>query len=423
MGNYRDDYAAKGIHDNLYAKAIVFSNDSGEKAALLSVDICMMDRGNIAMMRDYISSKCQIAGDRVLIAATHTHSGPAPMMLGTLPKADDADIKLFLTKACQAVMEAEKNMVDSKLRVGYSSENRVSFNRAMKCTDGKTHMNWEGLDPESVTEVLGTIDPQVITMAFEQGGKKTAALVNFGLHPAILAGDNWLYSADYPGYLAEGLGKILGDDFKTMFFNGCCGDVNHIDYSDPLQGRGYSMTQRVGYMLAVDAFEAIKKDVESLGDVISVSREMVKLERYKISEEKRTWSLDVLERVKLEGREAGKVDGLPDEHYARVWLDMYEKQNEPDEVEVMVLRIGDVGIVGLCGEMFCELGMDIKNTSPAKHTIVIELANDAVGYIITEAAYEQGRYESTPGTTMYAKGSGEKVAASAKRQLQELFKS
>ena len=87
----------------------------------------------------------------------------------------------------------------------------------------------------------------------------------------------------------------------------------------------------------------------------------------------------------------------------------------------MAIRIGDVGVVGLPGEIFCELGMEIKNCSPAKHTIVVELANDAIGYMPAEEAFGQGRYESTPGTTMYVKGSGEKLTSSAIEQLNRLF--
>ena len=54
--------------------------------------------------------------------------------------------------------------------------------------------------------------------------------------------------------------------------------------------------------------------------------------------------------------------------------------------------------------------------------MVIELANDAVGYLPTREAYEQGGYEVTPGATVYAPGCGEKLVESASRQLEQLFK-
>ncbi len=87
----------------------------------------------------------------------------------------------------------------------------------------------------------------------------------------------------------------------------------------------------------------------------------------------------------------------------------------------MAIRIGDVGIVGLPGEVFCEFGMEIKEKSPAKHTLVIELANDAIGYMPTEEAFAQGGYEPSTGSTCYVKGAGDKLTACALEQLNKLF--
>jgi hypothetical protein len=96
----------------------------------------------------------------------------------------------------------------------------------------------------------------------------------------------------------------------------------------------------------------------------------------------------------------------------------------------MVVRIGDVAIVGLPGEMFCEFGMEIKSASPCKNTLVFGLSNDAKKYFPTEVSFTQGPkgftpmvtgYETTPGITLYKKGSGEKLTLSAIRQLKKLF--
>ena len=57
MGNFRDDYASKGVHDPLMAKAIVFEDSANTKVALLTVDICMINRKHIALMRTISASK------------------------------------------------------------------------------------------------------------------------------------------------------------------------------------------------------------------------------------------------------------------------------------------------------------------------------------------------------------------------------
>jgi len=419
QGNYRQDYAARGIHDPLKARGLVFTNDQ-RKVGLLQVDICMLGREQVAMMRNFIASRCDLRAEHILIAATHTHSGPAVADLGPLPCCEGEIARQFLQKAASAVVQANKRLQDVQLAIGHSREDRVSFNRRLKCKDGQTHMNWEGLDPDFVIEPCGPTDPELITMSLTQNGVRTAALINFALHPAVLVGDNWLYSADYPGYLAEALARIYGPDFIGAFFNGATGNVNHVDYTDLSQGRGYQMTQRIGYMLAIAAQQAIAAQRPVSGNQIAVSQELVALPHIKINEEDRQWCEDVIARAKAAPSPA-QVDGLPEDFYAQARLALYQTQHPHDQVEVMVLRIGDVGIVGLPGEAFCQFGMQIKSQSPAADTIVIELANDAVGYLPTKDAFALGGYEPTPGSTCYEPGAGEKITASALAQLQSLF--
>jgi hypothetical protein len=420
MGHFRDDYAVRGVHDPLRARALVVANEAGARAALLTLDLCMLNRAQARLMRDYISAHSGIAPENILIAATHTHGGPATCSLYIAPTATDAEVESFLKQAAQAVIQADQHLKPAALKVGCASEASLSFNRRLRCRDGKTHMNWEELAPSFVVDCLGPIDPQVCALTVDDGGVPKAALVNFALHPAILDYENYFYTADYIGYLDTGLRSIFRDDFTTLFFNGCCANVNHINYSDPASPRrGYSTAQRVGYVLAAATARAMRSSALVTGDTIKVSRELVKLERFKISDSFYEQAKRFLESLQKE-KPAG-MDGLDFAQSAPLWVRMREQQQVPDAVEVMALRIGSVGIVSLPGEGFCELGLAIKRASPAQHTIVIELANDAVGYLPTREAYDQGGYEVTPGATVYAPGSGERLLESASRQLAALF--
>ncbi len=421
MGNLRDRYDSTGVHDPLKAAALVLVDPAGDKAAILSLDLCMLNREQTAMMRKFIGENSSIPGDHILISTTHTHAGPATLSIYNAPSAERSEIEGFLKDACQAVFNAEKNLKPATVSIGYTRETRVSFNRRLKNRDGKTLMNWETFDPETITSALGPIDPLVSVLRIDQGDKKAGALVNFALHPAILDYENTLYSADYPGFLKKGLCKIIDEDFVTLFGNGCCGNINHIDYSDKFAPRrGYAAAERVGYILASDAAYGLRRASTLNGSRIAVSREMVTLKRLPITEETFLWSKKALEKMETEG-ERRVTDGLPEELSAPVWIDMYEKQHHDDHAEVMVIRIGDLAIVGLPGEVFCELGMKIRKRSVAPHTMVIELANDAIGYIPDRAGYGQGGYEDTPGSMKYVKGSGEKLAESALIQIERLF--
>jgi len=425
MGNLRDRYESTGTHDPLKATALVFSDSTGNKAALLSLDLCMISREQTVMMRNHIADNSSFPADCILINATHTHAGPATISLYGMPEAEKRDIEIFLKKACEAVIKAEADLRPSVLSIGYTEEERVSFNRRLKNHEGKTLMNWENYNPESISGTLGPVDHLLSVLRIDQKNEDreipSGALVNFALHPAILDYENTRYSADYPGFLREGLSKIFNEGFTTLYGNGCCGNINHIDYSDiSAARRGYGAAERIGYMLAADTSRALRNTTGIEGSEIAVSRKYVTLKRLTVSEEIYQKSLKTLEKTER-NKNTGESDGLPEELHSLVRIQMYENQKKDDQVEVMVIRLGDLAVVGLPGEIFCELGMRIREESSAAHTIIIELSNDAIGYIPDENGYGQGGYEDTPGSMKYVKGTGEKLIESALIQINRLF--
>ncbi len=420
QGNYRDDYAARGVHDPLLAHALVVANDAGQKIALLSIDVCLLGAHNVKFVRDRVAQATDIRPDHLLVAATHTHSGPALTHLSGNPLAGEEDVAEFLSKAADAVVRANESLAEGRLIAGTAQEERVSFNRRLSCSDGTTHMNWEGLDPNFVIEPRGPTDPQLVALGVESEGSLRGAMVNFALHAAVLAGDNWLYSADFPGYLRECLRTLYGEHFLTAFFNGCAGNINHIDYADLQQGRGFKMNQRIGYILGAATYRALRTGAAVEGQDIRVITERVPLERLRITDKEHTWARGIVESTDPD-TVRGQVDGLPDLHYAKTLLRMREVQDQPSEVEVMSMRIGNLALAGLPSEIFSELGLSIKAASPAPVTGVFELSNDWVGYMPAENAFDEGGYESRAGSTRYVRGSGEKLAAAAIGQLQRLF--
>lgn len=425
VGNYRgDDYASRGIHDSLFARAIVAKGENGETAAILSVDICKFNEEAVAYMRKYIEAETGIPGENIMIMATHTHSGPKSDI--EAPKA-----KEYLKKAADAVKIAQENLAPSQIAVGKSTEDRISHVRRLLAKDGTIHMTWENIDPELVETTLGQKDPEVITFSVNQEGKEIGSIVNFGCHATCLTGDNWLYSADYPGYLVESIKKAKGENYLPIFLNGCGGNVTQIDYK---VGHIYTFqeAQRIGYLLGVNALEAINNQKAMKGDgIVKVSREYVPIKHMTISGEQVAWANQVLEKVAREGMPPLQRDGLPDAFYAKEWLKMHEIQDKVDSIEIMVTRIGNLAFVGMTSEPFAEFGIDIKSKSPCPNTMVMGYTNNSVGYFPTQDSYKEGPkgftpmisgYETTPGTSRYEIGSGEILAASAVRQLEALFK-
>jgi hypothetical protein len=103
--------------------------------------------------------------------------------------------------------------------------------------------------------------------------------------------------------------------------------------------------------------------------------------------------------------------------------EMIAVSEEPLErpTPIMGARVGDLGIVGLPGEIFVEYGLQIKEQSPFARTFTVELANDYIGYCPTDKALEQGSYETRLArTAKAAKGTEGLFVGAAERVLQTL---
>src|SRR5437763_6162898 len=75
MAGYYAERLAKGVHDPLFAKAIVLER-GGKKAALMSLDLISTPISMVEEARWEIEKTSGIRGLDVMISATHAHTGP-----------------------------------------------------------------------------------------------------------------------------------------------------------------------------------------------------------------------------------------------------------------------------------------------------------------------------------------------------------
>ena len=100
-------------------------------------------------------------------------------------------------------------------------------------------------------------------------------------------------------------------------------------------------------------------------------------------------------------------------------LDTLKHQGTPLEAEVQAIALSDdLAIVALPGEIFVELGLALKKTSPFKHTFIAELANGSIGYIPNRTAYAEGQYEVV--SARGAEGAGEQLVDAGLKLLKDL---
>ena len=88
-------------------------------------------------------------------------------------------------------------------------------------------------------------------------------------------------------------------------------------------------------------------------------------------------------------------------------------------MEVQVIRLdAEAAIVCLPGEIFVELGLAIKQASPFRRTLVIEICNDRPSYVPTLKAFGEGSYEVT--NARVKPGAGEMLVDAAVKLLGSL---
>lgn len=104
------------------------------------------------------------------------------------------------------------------------------------------------------------------------------------------------------------------------------------------------------------------------------------------------------------------------ERWAAAWA-RHAPQSVPTEVQA--IRLGDgLALLGLPGEFFGETAAAIREAAPFDDVLMACYANDYVGYVVPEHAYEEGGYE--PGMTAYAPGADSMIRDAAERLLTEI---
>ena len=421
MAGYYAESLSKGVHDPLFAKAIVLER-GGKKAALVALDLISTPMVLVEEARREIEKTSGIKGADVMISATHAHTGPVLQGGGARAFAFGGDNPLAVeynkglpAKIAESVRLAEKALRPAKVAVGHGQESAISFNRRFHMTDGTVGWN-PGKNNPKILKPAGTIDPDVAVVYFEAAERSRTPLATYVNHAVHLDNVGGMeFSADMPATIADLLGRFKGPDMVTFYTSGCCGDINHIDVRWAEPQTGHANAARMGVILAAEVLKTWPRlKVEPTG-ALRVKSAKVKLPLAKITPE------DVEAALAAVARLNGKDKPPPFLEQVRAFkvLDVEARQGEPIEVEVQVVALGDrIAWVSLPGEIFVELGLAIKQDSPYPHTIIAELANGAIGYIPSRRAYAQGNYEVV--SARCAEGSGEMLVDAAVKLLKEL---
>ena len=404
LGGFAARYKpSEGVHDPLFAKAFFISSRSSE-ALLISCDLLNIPEELYSIASEKISSETGIEQNAILIAATHTHSGPSlSPNISSSANHENKSNNAYYRSLPGLIAEAGIRAVE-KSRSGYigfgSTSLNISFNRRKK--DGPT-------DPELI-----------VAFATDHDKNPIAVTINYACHGVVLGPSNYQISSDFMGYATRTVESLIKDKVVSLFFNGADGDLNPITCKGYACNGTFDDVERLGLALSDRAIDAIQN--VTLLDNIEIGHAFKKMD---VELEKP--SLELAEKmyrdqenyIKSFSSSRSPTEAIPADKieeatavlkYLRKNLDKIKTQSFPDKTvaNLQAIRIGDYAILALPGEPFVELGLKIKSSSPFKLTSVFSYANGYVGYIAPLTSYEEGGYEVMPTYwNRLKKGSGE----------------
>lgn len=370
--NYSD-----GVHDRLYARAVVLEN-SGKHIVMISSDLGSYSEEVFPVIRKELLGEFSLKESELFLSTIHSHS--SPVLTLNSETGDPNNIRYteeLVRKLIGLTEEAFKNLRPAQIAVG-KGYSPVGSNRREMRADGSIAL---GRNP------YGPADKEVLVMKITgSDGIPLAALFSYATHSTSLGPANLQVSGDVLGLSAQFVEKILGEAVISPVFAGASGNIDPWYRVLPAFNEEPGWIPEpvlLGTLLGVEVVHVYRNiKVLTPGAEIETITETIELPR----------------RIR-EGDPEGLSNTIP--------------------VRITAAKAGDAVFIGFNLEMLTEIGMAIKEASPFRHTFIITHCNGAAGYIAPAELYKEGGYEVT--SSRFEIGSAETLIKRATRLLYRLY--
>ncbi len=386
LAGYGIGREATGVHDPLFARAVVFKSGE-EKIAMVSVDLVGLQYPQTLAIRARLTDF-----DYVLIASTHNHEGPDVIGIWGPTRfasgVNPAYLKLVEDRVVEAVELASTRLVRAESSYGTAeNEELLSDSRKPEVKDG-------------ILRLLSFTPPD------RPDATPLGILVQWNCHPENLGSQNTLVTADFPYAVIDDLEARYG--CPVVYLTGAIGGL--MSAPEDVLTRPDGTYYREGEF---EFAEAYGKAVAKLADEALRFADPIALTPFQISSEQ--VALPLVNTYYRAARGAGVLD-----RPAYTWtgdpLQIGEKRGSRDIIgelavvtEVAYLRLGDLQVAAIPGELYPEL-IDGRFQEPVEPDVdfpeadleptifdslpdnefclILGLANDEIGYIIPKRQWD-----------------------------------
>ena len=366
----------QGIHDHIYARAIVFG-DGTRLAAVVAWELIGVPNTVWEELSQRIARETGIPPEYLLLCAVHDHSAPAPFgMYGNHSPKSAVYTKQVEDLTVAAIRKAKENLQPAKIGIG-TGRAYVNINRREYSPDNGW---WLGYNPE------GPSDKTVTVVRFDAlSGKPIALLINYAVHAVVMGAENYQVSGDLAGATSR---------YVENYYRGKPEDAPRADAGAAIQLRPEQTTENVVALWTSGAAGdqnpislARTSDftmVDALGKILG--QEAVRVAgAIHPTDQAKIWGKQQV--VTCPGRKV-EPGPLPRKEYK--W-----EESDPVDIRLSLLMINDIALAGVSGEVMTMIHEHLKKKSTSSHTVMVTHANGSSGYIPDDAAFEQVSYEIT----------------------------
>jgi hypothetical protein len=411
------------IHDDIVVQSLAVRHDD-RIAVLLQFDLVTIPRDITLAVRQACGTVPGLSEGGLILTASHTHT--APVVRSERPGGNPEYNRMVIEQAVRAVRSSLSDLAPGTIEYGAAHNAGLAFNRRYWMQDGRVVTNPPRCDP-GIDRPEGPIDPHIGLVRIRRPGRRTVLLANISNHPDTIGGN--AVSADWHGVIRA---SLESDDpaLRVITVTAAEGNVNHFNPSDPSGQSGFEVAHRLGSGYADSIRAALPGLQSSATETLRTATETFRAGPREIPEEDvaqarhdadvyaGAFSSESAGQLTSEDLATGSPAAL--KYFADRLLELAADRSDR-ELEVSVLRMGDVALVALPGEPFVEYGMRIRNElRPGLPTLVAALSDGRAMYIPTPSNFGRGGYETTPRSSPYTMQTGELMIQAVARLLDRI---
>jgi hypothetical protein len=384
---------------------------SGDVAIMVSCDLLYIPSEILELIRKAVRAQLPNLDTRkIFLNGTHTHTAPV-LLLDKYPIPREGVIqveeyRIFLAKRISnAIIKAWNKRGRGSVTWGLSHA-VVAYNRRAAYADGSARM-YGKTNISEFRSLEGYEDHDVNTLFFWNDLNELIGVVVNVSCPSQEVESRSTVNADFWHPVRLALQKRYGEQLCVLAWTGACGDQSpHLMYRKVADERmrrlrGLNRLDEIARRIVMavdDAYETVKNDRHT-GLPLIHKVEIIRLPMRLVTESEYAEAKEAVEKAaaQIEQNSTAAMREYRRMKWYGVTVNRFEKQMiKPKpmyDMELHVLRIGDVAVCTNSFELFTDYGIRMKARSKAVQTFVVQLVGPGT-YLPTEKAVRGGHYSA-----------------------------